>query len=90
MKMKQLDAIISDCIFDIKDAVADTNKMVLTKRDKNKLQALRKKINHMQRELTEIETVVLTRLYYAIGGDDANKRRIIEQTGDRLAGLSKE
>ena len=67
MNIKLLDGIISDCIEDIKDAVADTNKMVLTKRDINKLRAIRRRIEFMTRQLDELYSFVSTRLFKGIG-----------------------
>ena len=88
MILTQVNAVIYDFIFELKDAIADTNKPVLGKGDRKKLLSIRKKIRHMKRELDELDNIVSLRLSYTIGGINAHSDRTA--TRDRLAGLSTE
>lgn len=88
MNIKMLDGVISDCIDGIKDAVADTNKMVLTKRDITKLRAIKKRLEYTGRQLEEIYAFVSTRLYKSIGEQDGSSNG--KSPADRLAKLPEE
>lgn len=83
MTIKLLDASIENFVLDLQEAVADTNKMVLTKRDMNKLRAIKRRLEYTRRQLDEIYSFVSTRLQCAIGG------QLDAKTEDRLAGLPK-
>ena len=70
--LKDLDHFSGQAIAVFKEAIASTNKPKLTKRDIQRLRAIRERLSHMDRQFHELRAFVSTRLFHAIGGTNAS------------------